>query len=94
MTELIAIITTYSAIIGPALTSIIGAIILFLKGVKSMKKAADDISSHKEIQDLVNENKILQRELNETNRSVKLLTDKIAKIEGYSDTVLHNKDRG
>lgn len=92
MTLIIETIVAYAAIVGPALTAIFGLVLLFTKGISRVKGAAAEISSHEEIKQLVAENRALRAELHKTNKSVRLLTDKIARIEGYSDAVLNDKE--
>lgn len=92
MTLIIETIVAYAAIIGPAITAIFGLVFLFAKGISRVKGAAAEISSHDEIKQLVTENRALRAELHKTNKSVRLLTDKIARIEGYSDAVLNDKE--
>ena len=92
MTLIIEAIVAYAAIVGPALTAIFGLVFLFAKGIARVKGAAAEISSHEDIKQLVAENRSLRAELHKTNQSVRLLTDKIARIEGYSDAVLGDKE--
>ena len=92
MSGLMEIMIAYAAIIGPALTSIFGTAFLFRKGISHVKGAADDISQHDDIKKLAASNEELRRDLRETNKTIRLLTDKIAKIEGYSDNKLGKED--
>lgn len=92
MTLIIEAIVAYAAIVGPALTAIFGLVFLFTKGISRVKGAAAEISARDDIKQLVAENHALRAELRKTNKSVRLLTDKIARIEGYTDAILKDDD--
>ena len=92
MTLIIEAIVAYAAIIGPAITAIFGLVFLFTKGISRVKGAAAEISSHEDIKRLVAENHALRAELRKTNQSVRLLTDKIARIEGYTDAIIEEQE--
>lgn len=92
MTLIIEAIVAYAAIVGPAITAIFGLVFLFTKGISRVKGAAAEISSHEDIKRLVAENHALRAELRKTNQSVRLLTDKIARIEGYTDAIIEEQE--
>lgn len=82
----------YAIGLSPAVAAVLGCIFLFAKGVATLKRAAADISKRDDIVELVKENKILRQDLAKTTRSLRLLTDKIVKIQGYSDELLNDKE--
>lgn len=85
-------ITIYAATIAPAITAFLGMILLFCKGISKVKGAAADITRRDEIVKLTEQNAELQRELARTNKTIRLLTDKIVKIQGYADFTLNDKE--
>lgn len=85
-------ITIYAASIAPAITAFLGMVFLFIKGISKIKRAAADITRRDDIVKLAEENAELRRELCRTNKSLRLLIDKIVKIQGYTDFTLNDKE--
>lgn len=85
---MIEMITMYAAMWAPALVAVFGTIFGVLKGVLTLKNALGDVRNTSEFKELASQLKAANEENARLNRSVRLLTDKIAHIEGYSDTKL------
>lgn len=78
----------------PTVTSIIAVVVTVLNSCSKLKNmmsnaktALSELKNDKTFRECVTELKMLSAENRELNRRVALLTDRIAKIEGYSDMV-------
>lgn len=78
----------------PTITSILAVVITVLKSRSNMKNTLknatvtlSEIKNDKSFKECVSELKKLSAENRELNRRIAILTDRIAKIEGYSDMV-------
>ena len=81
-------IMTYIALWAPSLVGVLCSIGSIIFAVAKVKDALTQLSAKQlatDVRELVAQN----RELTRTN---KLLTDKIARIEGYSDALLNDKN--
>ena len=92
MTEIIEIIVEQLSIWAPAIVAVLGIVTTVLTAVNKMKTAVSESQSaietmknDKTIKELTSQLQKLASENARLNKSVKLLTDKIVKIEGYSD---------
>lgn len=85
--ELIDLFSQYLIIIAPSLASILGTIITVIICINKGLTAINEVKSTKEFADVKAQLKVIADENQELIKANKLLTDKIAKIEGYSDAV-------
>lgn len=85
--ELIDLLSQYLIIIAPSLASILGTIITVIICINKGLAAINQVKSTKEFADVKAQLKVIADENQELIKANKLLTDKIAKIEGYSDAV-------
>ena len=83
---------TYGVFLLPFLTSFFGSMFLYKKGISKVKDAADTITGRDDITRLVGENQALREEIRQANRAIRLLTDKITRIEGYADYILNEEE--
>lgn len=83
-------IMTYIALWAPSLVGVLCSVGSIIFAIAKVKDALAQLSAKQlatDVRELVAQN----RELTRTN---KLLTDKIARIEGYSDALLNEKEEG
>lgn len=81
-------IMTYIALWAPSLVGVLCSVGSIIFAIAKVKDALTQLSAKQlatDVRELVAQN----RELTRTN---KLLTDKIARVEGYSDALLNEKD--
>lgn len=81
-------IMTYVALWAPSLVGVLCSVGSIIFAIAKVKDALTQLSAKQlatDVRELVAQN----RELTRTN---KLLTDKIARIEGYSDALLNDKE--
>lgn len=78
----------------PTITSILAVVITVLESRSKLKNTLknatvtlSEIKNDKSFKECVSEMKKLSAENRELNRRIAILTDRIAKIEGYSDLV-------
>ena len=71
----------------PALASVLVMFVGIIPTILKVKDALDTVKKTKEFEDVKNQLVIISNEKRERVRCNKLLIDKIAKIEGYSDAV-------
>lgn len=91
MNDFLTLLATYGTFLLPFFVSFFGSIIIHRKGIGSIREAVKDITNHEDIKKLAEENRQLREEVRQANRSVRLLTDKIVKIQGYSNLTLDGK---
>lgn len=87
MSEIFEIVIQYVSTWLPALASILVMFAGIIPTILKVKDALDTVKKTKEFEDVKNQLVIISNENRELIRCNKLLTDKIAKIEGYSDAV-------
>lgn len=83
----------------PTITSILAVVITVLESRSKLKNTLknatvtlSEIKNDKSFKECVSEMKKLSAENRELNRRIAILTDRIAKIEGYSDLVGGSND--
>lgn len=81
-------IMTYIALWAPSLVGVLCSVGSIIFAIAKVKDALTQLSA-KQLATDVRELVVQNRELTRTN---KLLTDKIARIEGYSDALLNDKE--
>ena len=87
MSEIFEIVIQYVSTWLPALASILVMLAGIIPTILKVKDALDTVKKTKEFEDVKNQLVIISNENRELVRCNKLLIDKIAKIEGYSDAV-------
>ena len=87
MSEIFDLVIQYISTWLPALTSILVMFVGIIPTILKVKDALDTVKKTKEFEDVKNQLVIISNENRELVRCNKLLIDKIAKIEGYSDAV-------
>ena len=87
MSEIFEIVIQYVSTWLPALASILVMFAGSSPTILKVKDALDTVKKTKEFEDVKNQLVIISNENRELIRCNKLLIDKIAKIEGYSDAV-------
>ena len=87
MSEIFDLVIQYISTWLPALTSILVMFAGIIPTILKVKDALDTVKKTKEFEDVKNQLVIISNENRELIRCNKLLIDKIAKIEGYSDVV-------
>ena len=87
MSEIFEIVIQYVSTWLPALASIQVMFAGIIPTILKVKDALDTVKKTKEFEDVKNQLVIISNENRELIRCNKLLIDKIAKIEGYSDAV-------
>lgn len=83
------IILEYLALYAPALVSVLGVVALLIGGLAKVKTAIENLCADEVLSQL----SVLIKQNAELTRANKLLTDHLAKIEGYSDTLLGKEDK-
>lgn len=91
MNDFLTLLATYGTFLLPFLVSFLGSIVIHRKGICSIREAVKDITNHEDIKKLAEENRQLREDVRQANRAVRLLTDKIVKIQGYSNLTLDGK---
>lgn len=96
MQEIIDFIVQYCAILTPAISAVLGVVVLVVlsitkmkAGVKNINQAAEDLRKDETIKQLNDKVDILQSKVDECTRVNNLLLDNITKIDGYAD---HKKE--
>lgn len=87
MSEIFEIVIQYVSTWLPALASVLVMFVGIIPTILKVKDALDTVKKTKEFEDVKNQLAIISNENRELVRCNKLLIDKIAKIEGYSDAV-------
>lgn len=87
MSEIFEIVIQYVSTWLPALASVLVMFVGIIPTILKVKDALDTVKKTKEFEDVKNQLVIISNENRELVRCNKLLIDKIAKIEGYSDAV-------
>ena len=87
MSEIFEMVIQYVSTWLPALASILVMFAGIIPTILKVKDALDTVTKPKEFEDVENQLVIISNENRELIRCNKLLIDKIAKIEGYSDAV-------
>ena len=87
MSEIFEIVIQYVSTRLPALASVLVMFVGIIPTILKVKDALDTVKKTKEFEDVKNQLVIISNENRELVRCNKLLIDKIAKIEGYSDAV-------
>lgn len=87
MSEIFDLIIQHISTWLPALASILVMFVGIIPTIIKVKGALDEVKRTKEYEDVVTQLRLLSNENQELVRCNKLLIDKIAKIEGYSDAV-------
>ena len=87
MSEIFEMVIQYVSTWLPALASILVMFAGIIPTILKVKDALDTVTKTKEFEDVQNQLVIISNENRELIRCNKLLIDKIAKIEGYSDAV-------
>lgn len=92
MEELFTLFIEYWTMWAPALTSCLAIFVALIPGIVKIKGALTEIKNSKEFAEVKTKLETVAAENQELIRCNKLLIDKIAKIEGYSDAVLPTKE--
>ena len=87
MSEIFELVIQYISTWLPALASVLVMFVGIIPTILKVKDALDTVKKTKEFEDVKNQLVIISNENRELVRCNKLLIDKIAKIEGYSDAV-------
>ena len=87
MSEIFEIVIQYVSTWLPALASVLVMFAGIIPTILKVKDALDTVKKTKEFEDVKSQLVIISNENRELVRCNKLLIDKIAKIEGYSDAV-------
>lgn len=87
MSEIFNLVIQYISTWLPAVASILVMFVGIIPTILKVKDALDTVKKTKEFEDVKNQLVIISNENRELVRCNKLLIDKIAKIEGYSDAV-------
>ena len=87
MSEIFNLVIQYVSTWLPALASVLVMFAGIIPTILKVKDALDTVKKTKEFEDGKNQLVIISSENRELIRCNKLLIDKIAKIEGYSDAV-------
>ena len=87
MSEIFDLVIQYISTWLPALASVLVMFVGIIPTILKVKDALDTVKKTKEFEDVKTQLVIISNENRELIRCNKLLIDKIAKIEGYSDAV-------
>lgn len=94
MQEIISIIIEQASIWGPSLVAIAGIVVSVITALGKIgsalgetKEAVAKLKEEQVYKELVSELKTQAQQNKQLQEYVKLLTDKVAQIEGYSDTM-------
>lgn len=87
MNEIFDLVIQYVSTWLPALASLLVMFVGIIPTILKVKGALDEVKKTKEFEDVKNQLIIISHENKELVRCNKLLIDKIAKIEGYTDAV-------
>ena len=87
MSEIFDLVIQYISTWLPALASVLVMFVGIIPTILKVKDALDTVKKTKEFEDVKTQLVIISNENRELVRCNKLLIDKIAKIEGYSDAV-------
>ena len=87
MSEIFEMVIQYVSTWLPALASVLVMFAGIIPTILKVKDALDTVKKTKEFEDVKSQLVIISNENRELVRCNKLLIDKIAKIEGYSDAV-------
>ena len=94
MQEIISIIIEQASIWMPSIVAIAGIVVSVISALSKIgsaltdaKKAVAELKEDKTIKELVSELNAQAQQNKQLQEYVKLLTDKVAQIEGYSDTM-------
>lgn len=95
---MIEIIYEYIALWMPSIVGILGMVSMLLAAIFKVKDALHSLSSKEgemidSQKELVNKLSVLINENQELSRINKILTDKIARIEGYTDAIFSNEEK-
>ena len=95
MQTLINYIITYASMWAPAVTAVIGIIVLFIKGFKTIKNTVTEIKDEQSIKDLKSEvenQNMINKQIRDELRTV---TEQLQKVKDYGllkETVNERKD--
>lgn len=87
MSEIFDLIIQHVSTWLPALASILVMFVGIIPTILKVKGALDEVKRTKEFEDVKNQLVIISHENKELVKCNKLLIDRIAKIEGYSDAI-------